>query len=61
MKWCSREHCNMTFKDMVTSKMAQASLPIFFWGDVLLTASHEMNRAPYKSVTSTTYELYMDR
>ena len=40
--------------------MAQANLPISFWGDALLTAAYILNRVPSKSVSSTSYELWND-
>ena len=43
---------------MVMSMMAQANLPIFFWGDVLLTVAYILNQVPSKSVSSTLYELW---
>ena len=41
--------------------MAQANLPITFWGDALLIATYILNRVPSKSVTSTPYELWTKR
>jgi hypothetical protein len=41
--------------------MAQANLPISFWGDALLTAAYILNRVPSKSVTGTPYELWTGR
>ena len=38
--------------------MAQANLPISFWGDALLTSAYIINRVPSKSVPSTSYELW---
>ena len=52
------ERRNRTLLDMVRSMMAQANLPISFWGDVLLTAAYVLNRVPSKSVPSTPYELW---
>ena len=43
---------------MVRSMMAQANLPISFWGDALLTATYILNWVPSKSVLSTSYELW---
>jgi transposase InsO family protein len=51
------ERRNRTLLDMVRSMMAQANLPISFWGDALLTATYILNRVPSKSVLSTPYEL----
>ena len=31
---------------------------VFFWGYVLETAAYILNRVPFKSVTSTPYELW---
>jgi len=42
---------------MARSMMAQANLPISFWGDALLTAAYVLNRVPSKSVAATPYEL----
>jgi len=52
------ERRNRTLFDMVRSMMAQTNLPIFFWGDALLTAAYILNRVPSKSVSSTLYELW---
>ena len=49
---------NKTLFDMVRSMIAQANLPISFWGDALLTATYKLNRMPSKSVSSTPYELW---
>ena len=43
---------------MVMSMMAQANLPIFFWGDALLTVAYILNRVLSKSVPSIPYELW---
>ena len=43
---------------MTRSMMAQANLPISFWGDALLTAAYILNRVPPQSVSSTPYELW---
>ena len=37
--------------------MAQAKLPISFWGDALMTAAYILNRVSSKFVPSTPYEL----
>ena len=52
------ERRNRTILDMIRSMMAQANLPISFWGDALLTAAYIINRVPSKSVSSTPYELW---
>ena len=41
--------------------MAQAHLPISFWGDALLTAIFILNRVPTKSIATTPYELWIGR
>ena len=41
--------------------MAQANLPISYWGDALLTATYVLNRVPSKTVASTLYELWNNR
>ena len=51
------ERRNRTLLEMVRSMMAQANLPISYWGDALLTAAYILNRVPTKSVISTQYEL----
>src|SRR4051812_30405195 len=43
------ERRNRTLMDMVRTMMAQASLPISFWEDELLTAAYFLNRGPSKS------------
>ena len=52
------ERRNRTLLDMVRSMMAQANLPISFWGDALLTVAYVLNRVHSKSVPSTPYELW---
>ena len=55
------ERRNRTLLDIVRSMMAQANLPISYWGDALLTATYVLNRVPSKSVTTTPYELWTNR
>jgi len=55
------ERRNRTLLEMVRSMLAQANLPISFWGDALLTAAYILNRVPSKSVPSTPYELWTGR
>jgi hypothetical protein len=49
---------NRTLLDMLRSMIAQANLPIPFWGDALLTATYILNHVPSQSVSSTPYELW---
>ena len=51
------ERRNRTLLDMVRSMMAQATLPISFWGDALMTTTYILNRVPSKSIPSTSYEV----
>ena len=55
------ERRNRTLLEMVRSMMAQANLPISYWGDALLTAAYILNRVPSISVSSTPYELWTDK
>lgn len=55
------ERRNRTLLDMVRSMMAQANLPIKFWGDALLTETYILNHIPSKSVSTTPYELWNGR
>ena len=55
------ERRNRTLLDMVRSMMAQANLPIIFWGDALLSATYILNRVPSKNVLTTPYELWNGR
>jgi transposase InsO family protein len=52
------EKRNRTLLEMIRSMMAQANLPISYWGDTLMTAAYILNRVPSKSVPSTPYELW---
>ena len=52
---------NQTLLEMVRLMMAQANLPISYWGDALLTAAYILNQVPSKSVFSTPYELWTDK
>lgn len=49
---------NKTLLGMVRSMMVQVALPISFWRDVLLTATHVVNRVSFESVVTTPYELW---
>ena len=51
------ERRNHTLFEMVRSMMAQANLPISFWGDALLTVAYILNHVPSKLVPTTPYEL----
>ena len=51
------EHCNRTLLDMVRSMMSLTNLPLSFWGYALETVAFTLNRASYKSVDTTPYEL----
>ena len=55
------ERRNSTLLDMTRSMIAQANLPISFWGDTLLTAAYILNRVPSQSISSTPYELWHDK
>ena len=49
---------NITLLDMVRSMMAQAKLPISFWGNALMNATYILNRVSSKFVPSNPYELW---
>ncbi|KAL0322195.1 UNVERIFIED_CONTAM: Copia protein [Sesamum calycinum] len=55
------ERKNRTLLEMARSMMAQANLPISFWGDAILTTAYILNRVPSKSIPSTPYELWHGR
>ena len=55
------ERRNRTLLDMVRSMMSLTDLPLSFWGYALETAGFTLNRAPSKSVETTTYELWFGR
>ena len=55
------ERRNRTVLEMVRLMMAQANLPISYWGDALLTTTYILNRVPSKSVSSTPYELWTSK
>ena len=52
------ERRSRTLLDMVRSMISLISLPLLFWGYALETAAFTFNRAPYKSVETTPYELW---
>ena len=52
------ERHNHTLLDMVRSMMSRTDLPLSFWGYALETTAFTLNRAPSKSVESTSYELW---
>ena len=41
--------------------MAQANLPISYWGGILLTTTYVLNQVPSKIVAYTLYELWNNR
>ncbi|KAL0386306.1 UNVERIFIED_CONTAM: Copia protein [Sesamum radiatum] len=43
---------------MARSMMAQANLPMSFWGDAILTVPFILNRVPSKSIPVIPYELW---
>ena len=49
---------NRTLLDIVQSMMSLTDLPLSFWGYALEIAAFMLNRAPYKSVETTPYELW---
>jgi hypothetical protein len=55
------ERRNRTLLEMVRSMMAQAYLPISFWGDALMAVAYILNRVPSKSVPSTPYEFWFGK
>ena len=55
------ERRNRTLLEMVRSMMAQANLPVSYWGDALLFATYILNRVPSKSISSTPYELWTSK
>ena len=55
------EHRNRTLLDMVRSMMSLTDFPLSFWGYALETAAFTLNRAPYKSVETTPYELWFGK
>ena len=55
------EHKNRTLLEMLRSMIAQANLPIQYWGNALLTTSYMLNRVPFKSISTTPYELWSSR
>ena len=55
------EHRNRTLLDIVQSMMSLTDLPLLFWGYALDTITFTLNRAPYKSVETTPYELWFGK
>ena len=55
------EHQNRTLLDMVRSMMYLTDLPLSFWGYALETTAFTLNRATYKSVETTPYELWFGK
>ena len=55
------EHRIHTLLDMVRSMMSLMGLPLSFWGYALETAAFTFNRAPSKSVETTSYELWFGK
>ena len=55
------EHRNRTLLDMVRSMMSLTILLLSFWGYDLEKATFTLNRAPSKSIETTTYELWFGK
>ena len=55
------ERHNRTLLDIVQSMMSLTDLPLSFWGYALQTAAFTLNRAPYKAVETTPYELWFSK
>ena len=55
------ERHNRTLLDMVRSMMSLTDLPLSFWGYALETDAFTFNRAPYKSIEMTPYELWFGK
>ncbi|KAL0453669.1 UNVERIFIED_CONTAM: hypothetical protein Slati_1345000 [Sesamum latifolium] len=55
------ERRNRTLLEIARSMMAQANLPISFWGDPILIAAYILNHVSSKSVPSNPYELWHGR
>ena len=56
----SKRH-NHTLLDMVHSMMSLTDLPLSFWGCALETTAFTLNRAPFKSVETSLYELWFGK
>ena len=52
---------NRTLLDMVRSMMSLTDLPLSFWGYALEMTAFTLNRAPYKFVETTPYELWFGK
>ena len=55
------ERHNRTLLDIVQSMMSLTNLPLSFWDYALETATFTLNRAPYRSVEMTLYELWFGK
>ena len=55
------EQRNRILLEMVRSMMAQANIPIQYWGDALMTAAYILNQVSRKSISTTPYELWTGR
>ena len=55
------ECCNRTLLDIVRSMMSLTHLPLSFWDYALEIAAFTLNRAQYKSVEMTLYELWFGK
>ena len=52
------ERHNRTLLDIVQSMMFLTDLPLSFWGYALEIAAFTFNKAPSKSIETTSYELW---
>ena len=55
------KHRNCTLLDIVRYMMSLTDLPLTFWDYALETVAFTLNRAPSKSIETTSYELWFGK
>ena len=56
MVWLKEK--NRTLTELTNAMLIESGAPLHFWGEVILTASHVLNRVPHKKSHTTPFEVW---
>ena len=52
------ERKNKTLIELTNAMLIESGAPLYFWGEVILTTCHVLNRVPYKKSHTTSFEVW---
>ena len=52
------ERKNRTLIELTNAMLIESSAPLHFWGEVILTPCHVLNRVPHKKSHTTPFEMW---